>query len=228
MYLPGRLPRGLATRGGGVVTRLVLMAVALLLMAHSVVTSLSSLRRQCERDAYARTVRAARWWMVPAALVQLSVVIGTYAVLVWLFPPLRWGWWSAVGGVGNLLLGQTGGQGWAWRALAFAMPLVVLALLPRWAQIEEDIFRAGSERRTRARRAVVHVVFGLVHCIVGIPIGAGIALIVSGIYFEQVYLRALRRGNDREAAVDTAAAAHAVSNGIVVGALLVTLVGEAL
>lgn len=41
-------------------------------------------------------VRQIRWWMIPLALLTLALTGGT-SYLLSLVPPLRWGWWQAIG-----------------------------------------------------------------------------------------------------------------------------------
>ena len=77
------------------------------------------------------------------------------------------------------------------------VPLVFVALLipalPLFAHAEERIFRTGRRalERTRGARSKI-VQFGLVHALIGIPIGAALALSIGGAYFMCVYLRAVR------------------------------------
>lgn len=88
---------------------LTLLSIAsLLLIAYSLGGSLHSLRVGPVREEYLRVVRAVRWWMVPLAVVGLVVVVAVYSVLIAHGPGwMAWGWWSALGGEGNVNLGQT-------------------------------------------------------------------------------------------------------------------------
>lgn len=70
--------------------------------------------------------------------------------------------------------------------------LMLVLALPILALVEERIFRRG----TRTRRDVLtrSMIFGLAHCIVGVPLGVGLlALPIGGVVFSLEYLRALRR-----------------------------------
>jgi hypothetical protein len=108
-------------------------------------------------------------------------------------PALRLGWWKLLGGSGNVVLGQTSQHGVGWRLTAVAMPLFLLGLVPFFAFEEEIAFRGGNENRTLSQRFRRHVTFGMIHSVsAGVPIAAGIALTFSGIYFEAVYLKAVR------------------------------------
>ncbi len=63
-------------------------------------------------------VRGIRWrhiWPIPAVVVG---VVGAALLLVQV-PGLDWGWWSAIGGVGNPVTGstaETAGTLWEWPA----------------------------------------------------------------------------------------------------------------
>ncbi len=208
------------------------------------------------RREYSETVRSLRWWMVPAGLAHLVAVGATAVLLLTLVPPLRYGWWSLIGGSGNVLLGQTGNSGTLWRLVGIVLPLILVVVVPWLAHLEESTFRAGSENRSVPRRLAVQLGFGLIHCMAGVPLAVGIALTISGLYYERVYLTAMSRwrsaitaivdieerthGTRAQVAtatatakaeavahhpVTTAAAAHTVSNWLVLSVLLVSLSG---
>ncbi|MEV0947688.1 hypothetical protein [Rhodococcus sp. NPDC049939] len=163
-----------------------------------VITSLALWVRRLARNSvhradYVGTVRAIRWWMVPGAIAQLTLVGTTFWALTTFVPFTRFGWWIALGGSGNVALGQTGKDGIGWMLLAVAIPLGVTLLIPLFAVNEERMFRAGAEGWTAGRRIRKQVTFGLIHLTMGIPVAAGLALVISGFYFEWVYLRSVRR-----------------------------------
>jgi hypothetical protein len=170
-------------------------------------------------------VRGVRWrhlWPVPFVL---AVVIAAATGLM-MVPGLDWGWWTALGGDGNPVFGTsstTAGTVWEW-----LIPLVFMALLlpalPLFAHAEERIFRAGAEGWSGRRRAVKVVQFGLVHALIGIPIGAALALSLGGAYFMAVYLRFFRRVPSTELATLESARAHTVYNGVIVVLVLITVV----
>ena len=72
-------------------------------------------------------------------------------------------------------------------ATAFLLPL--LLLLPWLAFVEEEIFRAGLEDARLGRVAVASLVFGLVHLVMLVPIGAALAIGVAGGFYASVYRR---------------------------------------
>ncbi len=172
----------------------IVSAIVLLVVVTSMVLSVRNLARGPERRAeYLQTVRALRWWMVPGAIAQITLVATTFWALTTLAPFTKFGWWVALGGSGNISLGQTGKDGIGWTMLAVAVPLCLMLLVPALAHNEESIFRSGAEGWTVGRRIRTQVTFGLIHLTMGIPVAAGLALVISGFYFEWVYLRAVRR-----------------------------------
>jgi hypothetical protein len=174
------------------------------------------------RALVTQIVRGLRWrhvWPVPFVLTAVVVV----ASALMLVPGLDWGWWTALGGTGNPVTGgtdQTIGTVWEW-----VVPVVFIALLvpalPLFAYAEEQLFRRGAERWTRRRRVVKTVQFGLVHALIGVPIGVALALAVGGGYFLAVYLRAFRRRPSSAEATLESARAHTAYNGVIVIVVLV-------
>jgi hypothetical protein len=102
--------------------------------------------------------------------------------------------------------------------------VLLVASLPLLVEREEWIFRRGAERRSTARNVAVAVAFGLVHAVVGIPIGAALALSVGGLYFTHVYLSAYRSTRSRRAALAESTRAHLAYNLVIVAVVLVALI----
>lgn len=172
--------------------------------------------------AIIRSLRPRHFWPVPIVFAGVIAV----AVALMTAPPLRWGWWSALGGVGNPILGSTTATAGSW--LDWAIPATFIVLLapalPLFAHREEQIFRQGVEHQrwpTRVRRAVT---FGLVHALIGIPIGVALALTVGGLYFTTVYLRAFGRTASQREAVLESTRAHTAYNASIVALVVVVLV----
>ena len=191
------------------------LASAASLMARSAV-----LRRRVQE-----IVGGIRWrhlWPIP--IVLAAVLLTAVALLE--IPPLRFGWWTALGGLGNPVTGTTDQT--AGTALEWLVPLVFLVLLvpalPLFAFREEEAFRLGAEGWSRRRRVVKALQFGLVHAVIGIPIGVALALGVGGGYFQWTYLRGFRAsGGDRRAAVLESTRAHTAYNGAIVALILVAI-----
>lgn len=202
----------------------VLTVAVLGFMATRLVTGVRVSRSVSGRALVREVVRRIRWrhvWPVP---IVLGVVIAAATALM-AVPGLDWGWWSAIGGEGNPVFGSTDstvGTAWEW-----IVPLVFMCLLlpalPLFAHAEERLFRRGAERWSRGKRASKTVQFGLVHALVGIPIGAALALSLGGAYFLGVYLRAHRRSGSQSDATIESTTAHTVYNGVIISVVLVTL-----
>jgi hypothetical protein len=165
-------------------------------------------------------------WPVP---IVLALVLVAAAALMAL-PGLDWGWWSALGGVGNPVFGSTDTT--AGTPLEWVVPLVFLGLLvpalPLFANAEERMFRQGAEEWTTWHRIRRTVQFGLVHALIGIPIGAAMALSIGGAYFMLVYLRSFQRTGSVQEATLESTTAHTVYNGVIIGVVIIALVLTAL
>src|SRR5204863_8552602 len=106
--------------------------------------------------------------------------VGVVVLFVALYqvPPLRFGWWTAVGGNGNIVFGSSSHtQG---TVLEWLIPVVFVSMLlpalPLLVEREERMFRLGAEGWSSRRRLVRGLQFGLLHLIAGIPIAAALAL----------------------------------------------------
>jgi hypothetical protein len=169
------------------------------------------------RMLVARIVGGLRWrhvWPVPLVL---TAVVAAASVLL-LVPGLDWGWWTALGGSGNPVTGgtdQTVGTIWEW-----LVPLVFVSLLtpalPLFAYAEELLFRRGAEHWTSQQRVVKTVQFGLIHAVIGVPIGVALALSIGGAYFMSVYLREYARHASVADATLESSRAHTAYNGTVI------------
>ncbi len=63
--------------------------------------------------------------------------------------------------------------------------------------------------------------FGAVHALIGIPIGAALALSVGGAYFMRRYLAAFRRTADERSATIESARAHTAYNAVIIAIVVV-------
>src|SRR5437016_4385335 len=123
-------------------------------------TAIGGVARQRTRDI----LSGLRWrhfaW-APVALISVLVV----ASLLLLVPPLRIGWWTLLGGQGNIIVGNTSRT--KGTVLVWLVPAVFIALLlpalPLFAEREEWAFRRGAEHWSTARRIRRGLEFGLVH-----------------------------------------------------------------
>ncbi len=140
--------------------------------------------------------------------VLIAVLVVASALLF--VPGLSWGWWSAIGGVGSPVLGVSSRD--SGSALEYVIPVLFAAMLlpalPLFAEAEEQRFRRGAERWSGRKRVGRAIQFGMVHCLIGIPIGVGIALSIGGGYFTWCYLRGFRTGGSQAAGVMESTRAH--------------------
>ncbi len=181
------------------------------------------------RTLVSRVVHNIGWrhiWPVPFLL---AIVVGVATALI-AIPGLLWGWWSALGGEGNPVFASsdsTVGTVWEWLIPLLFMGLLFPAL-PLFAFAEERAFRAGAEHWSTGRRVFKTVQFGLVHALIGIPIGAALALSIGGAYFMSVYLRRFKATGVQDEALIESATAHSVYNGLIVIMLVVAFALDAI
>ncbi|MDO8390712.1 MAG: hypothetical protein Q7V57_09505 [Actinomycetota bacterium] len=198
-------------------------------MGFRLVTGVQHSRTADGRSLVQRVWRNAGWrhvWPVP---LLLAAVIAT-ATVIMSVPGLDWGWWSAIGGDGNPVFGSstaTTGTVWEW-LIPLAFMALLLPALPLFAYAEERLFRTGAEVWSHRRRALKVVQFGLVHALIGIPIGAALALSLGGAYFMWAYLRRFAIARDRTEATVESATAHTVYNFVIVVVVIVAVLADAL
>jgi hypothetical protein len=158
------------------------------------------------------------------AVAVLVLVVGAMLAL-FLVPGMSFGWYSAIGGEGNPVFGAS--ERTAGTPLEVIIPTVFIALLvpalPLLVEREEQLFRMGSEHRTGAARSVRAVKFGLVHAVIGIPIGAALALSVGGWYLTWAYLRGYRAGGPQAALLESTRS-HLAYNTVIVMLVLVVII----
>lgn len=184
------------------VTLLDLLTVAVLAFFGS--RMFLSFRRSLASGARRHSVELVRGLRLRHFL-PVPVVIGAVlaaAVALTTIPPLAFGWWTAIGGEGNPAFGVT--ERTAGTAFELVVPAIFVGLLipalPLLVEREEQIFRLGAEGWSTPKRLGRTLLFGLVHALVGIPIGFALALSIGGAHFLLGYLRAWRdTGSRREA-----------------------------
>jgi hypothetical protein len=170
-------------------------------------------------------VKGIRWRHVVVAPFVLALVLLVAGLLIQL-PVLRWGWWTAIGGIGNPVTGgteQTSGTALEW-LVPLAFLLVLLPAIPLFAQAEERMFRFGAESWSGPKRVAKAIQFGLAHAIIGIPIGVALALSIGGGYFMWCYLRCYRVTHRPYEATMESTRAHAAYNAEIVVVLLLAFV----
>lgn len=157
------------------------------------------------------------------AIPVLVLVVTTAAILIQL-PYLSFGWWSALGGEGNPVFGSTSrslGPLDVIIPIAFASLLIVG--LPLLVSREEWVFRRGAERRTLTDNVGRSIFFGAAHAVIGIPIGAALALSIGGVYLTWCYMRGWKATRTQAGALLESTRAHLAYNILIVVLVAVAL-----
>lgn len=191
---------------------------------------LVSFRRSLASDArhhsleLVRGLRLRHFLPVPVVLTAVvAAAIGLTSI-----PPLDFGWWTAIGGQGNPAFGVTERTaGTAWELVVPVLfVLLLIPALPLLVEREEMAFRLGAERWSTPKRILKAVLFGLVHAIIGIPLGVALALSIGGAYFTIAYLRRFRATGSRRAAVLESTRCHLAYNLSIVALVALALLAE--
>ena len=172
-----------------------------------------------------RGLRLRHFLPVPVVVaLVLAAAVGLTSV-----PVLAFGWWTAIGGEGNPAFGVT--ERTAGTPFELVVPMLFLALLipalPLLVEREEQLFRLGAESWSTPRRIGKTLLFGLVHALVGIPIGFALALSVGGAHFLLGYLRAWRATGSRREALLESTRLHLAYNAVIVVVVVAVLAYEA-
>lgn len=144
--------------------------------------------------------------VVAPAVLALTLMVGLWLMQVG-GPILRFSWLQLLATPGERVEGQnlmTAGLRIPWFIYVF-LPLLMLNV-PRFARREEELFRQGVRGVPAGFWSCLK--FGLMHCIVGVPIAFGLALAIPGAWFLAHYWR----GGLRQST-----AVHAVYNWLILG-----------
>lgn len=207
----------------------VLTFAVLGLMGFRLLTGLRRSRSNDGRSLVTRVLHNIGWrhlWPVP---LLLTTVIAAATALMQV-PGLSWGWWTMLGGAGNPVFGSsdaTAGTMWEW-IIPLAFMCLLFPALPLFAYAEERMFRTGAEHWSRRRRVLKVLQFGLIHAVIGIPIGAALALSFGGAYFMWVYLRSYDVSRSQPDATLESTTAHTVYNGLIITLVAIAIVYDAI
>ena len=164
---------------------------------------------------------------LPVPLVVALVLVA--AIGMSSLPLLSFGWWTAIGGQGNPAFGVTDRT--AGTPFELVVPMLFVGLLipalPLLVEREEQLFRLGAESWSTPKRIGKTLLFGLVHALVGIPIGFALALSIGGAHFLLGYLRAWRATGSRREALFESTRLHLAYNATIVVLVVVVLGYEA-
>lgn len=177
-------------------------------------------------EAHGKTlsvVRGLRWRHFVRAVLIVLLIVPTAWVLIQL-PVLSFGWWSMIGGEGNPVVGVTERD---YGIVSVVIPLFFIGLLivglPLLVSREEWVFRRGAERRGTIDNIARSLLFGLAHAVVGIPIGAALALSIGGVYLTWCYLEGWRETRSQTMALLASTRAHLAYNLTIIAMVLVSL-----
>lgn len=177
-------------------------------------------------EAHGKTlavVRGLRWRHFVLAVPVVLLIVPTAWVLIQL-PVLSFGWWTMIGGQGNPVVGVTDKD---YGIVSVVIPLFFIGLLivglPLLVAREEWVFRRGAERRGSVDNVGRSVLFGLAHAVVGIPIGAALALSIGGLYLTWCYLEGWRETRSQSGALLASTRAHLAYNLTIITLVLISL-----
>ena len=203
-------------------------AVLVLLAVASVALPLVS-----ERRNYKFAWSVWRRFRIKMFFEAFGVILLTIATAVALLqvPGLKYGWLNLffVGG-GNMLIKPimeiSGSTSISIRLMVPAFFLALAFIFPFSARYEERSFRKGYDEWAPIIKQSIK--FGLAHCLVGVPLAVGIALIIPGFFYGYKYKRAFDRNVEtmgysraEDEAVVISTTYHTMYNMIVVTFLLV-------
>jgi hypothetical protein len=153
----------------------------------------------------------------------VALIVSTAWALIQL-PVLSFGWWSMIGGEGNPVVGVTEKD---YGIVSVVVPLFFIGLLivgmPLLVAREEWVFRRGAEARGTAVNLGRSLVFGLAHAVIGIPIGAALALSIGGLYLTWCYLEGWKETRTQTGSLLESTRAHLAYNLTIITLVLISL-----
>lgn len=178
-------------------------------------------------EAHGKTlavVRGLRWRHFLRAVPIVLLIVPMAWVLMQL-PVLSFGWWTMLGGEGNPVVGVTERD---YGIVSVVIPLFFMGLLivglPLLVAREEWVFRRGAERRGTLANTGRSLLFGLAHAVVGIPIGAALALSIGGFYLTWCYLQGWRETRTQTGALLESTRAHLAYNLTIITLVVLSVV----
>lgn len=140
--------------------------------------------RRYSLDLYSRV----RPRHIASSLLLVASTLAAYAAISSAVPATNTSWISALSGGGS-----SGTEGTNLLIAPATLPIlgpVFIALLvlnmPLLTRLEERLFRGGT--RSYIGAIPRSLVFGLAHCLVGVPVAAGLALAIPGMWFSRCYM----------------------------------------
>ncbi len=210
-----RRPHGCAPPYAAPMSPLRLLVAVLVLLLLARAGRVAWTRRELARDVWRSVGRR----HVLGAFALLVLVIGTSLALISAAPVLGRGLGDLLGTTGNVVfapvdaaadatsVGTTDASPFGTVAYLVAITLflgTLLALLPWFAFVEEEVFRAGAESWTLPQRVVAALRFGAAHLVMLVPFAAAIAIGVAGFVYGEIYRRGVEAGPSAPASVRSA------------------------
>lgn len=123
----------------------------------------------------------------------IILLTGTVAIMLLFVPGLKYGWLNFFFAEGGNMLIKPVLEGSKSTSILIRLfvPIfffVLMLTLPFFAKFEEKIFRKGYNEWIPILKQSIR--FGLFHCLVGVPLALGFALIIPGFFFGYKYKRA--------------------------------------
>jgi len=174
-----------------------------------------ALRPMVRNPRYRIVVRGLRGRHFGKALLIVFQTLVIGGLLIFLVPGMDIGWLSLLGATGNVAVASPKDASTASTpslVLPLAMVVLVIVVSPIAAFREERSFRRGTERQAPTHRFFRQLQFGLAHLIMGIPLGAALALGVTGSMFMREYRRAFNHRSSRLDAILESARTHLAYN----------------
>jgi membrane protease YdiL (CAAX protease family) len=156
------------------------------LVAYAVFSGIRSLIKKDYIHNYRNIDFKLYLWIVPLIVVIMGVVF----LLLAINPVIFWASWPSLLG---LQLGNTGyGEnlslaGTDIRYWGILICILLLIQLPALVRFEEEKYRKGT--RNWADGSLRSLAFGLTHMLVGVPLAAGLALTLAGLFLTYMYFK---------------------------------------
>lgn len=115
--------------------------------------------------------------------VTLGAVILTYILLDEYVPGMGISWLNLFDSEGENVIGFSDEV----KYFGILVILLLMLALPKLAIIEEELFREGTGSWPEG--IIRSLIFGMVHMIVGVPFGIGLALTIAGLVFTHQYFQ---------------------------------------
>lgn len=149
----------------------------------------------------------------------LIVALATIATVVFLITEvefLGWGWWSLLGGKGNPMFGgHKDLPNYLQLPLQYFLLLLLFSTMPLAVRWEEKKFRLGAQKRSFFGNLRISFYFGMIHCVGGVPLAAGLALGFVGLYYTGMYLWGYRKSHSVLLAYRRSVRVHLAYNAVV-------------